>query len=115
MAMDDCECMQPRQLACESQGEFIGVDMSNSRYGDVWRYQCPQCQQQWLFYRVEYPSFSQSGRWFRALLDASLALDSITPADAETLLNRASYRIVGGSYYQSAGIVIRGETTLPFD
>ena len=89
--------------------------MTNSRYGDVWYYQCPACGENWLFYRVEYPSFSHSGRWFRAIIPVTKNSTDIQPADAPALLNAAQFRVVGGSFYESPGIIITGKTELPFD
>ncbi|MDF0533970.1 hypothetical protein PY479_06735 [Shewanella sp. A32] len=48
MSIDECECMQPRLWDCERNGVFLGLDMTNSRYGDVWFYQCPNCAKNWL-------------------------------------------------------------------
>ncbi|MFM2483268.1 hypothetical protein [Celerinatantimonas sp. YJH-8] len=114
MLIEECECLQPRLWDCEEKGTYLGADMKNSRCGDVWLYQCPECSQHWLFYRVEYPSFSKSGRWFRAILPVDMS-KNIKPDAAESLLNAAPYRIVGGSFYDSPGLILTGETKLPFD
>ncbi len=88
--------------------------MTNSRYGEVWLYRCPDCAATWLFYRVEYPSFSQSGRWFRAIVPAE-ATENIVPEDAERLMNASDFRVVGGSFFRSPGIVQTSPVDLPFD
>jgi hypothetical protein len=114
MSIAACECMQPTLWDCERKGIFLGVDMTNSRYGDVWFYQCPICAQNWLFYRVEYPSFTRSGRWFRTIIPTENS-EHIKPEHAEALMNASYYRVVGGSFYQSPGIIITAKTELPFD
>ena len=114
MSIYECECRKPRLWDCEDKGKYLGDDMTNSRYGEVWLYQCPDCSSQWLFYRVEYPSFSKSGRWYRAIISAKEA-KSCTPEEAERLINGAAYRVIGGSYFDSPGIIQTGPTKLPFD
>lgn len=114
MSIDECECMEPRLWDCEDKGTYLGLDMTDSRYGEVWLYQCPNCAKYWLFYRVEYPSFTKSGRWFRTVLSENNS-ENIKPEDAEALMNSSTYRIVGGSYYESPGIILTGTSKLPFD
>lgn len=114
MSFDECECKKPRLWDCEDKGEFIGLDMTDSRYGEVWLYQCPDCSRNWLFYRVEYPSYSKSGRWFRAIISSGNS-KNIKPEDAEKLINASDYRVIGGSYYGSPGIIETETIKLPFD
>ena len=114
MSINECECKEPRLWDCEDKGEYVGLDMTNSRHGEVWLYQCPNCSSNWLFYRVEYPSYSQSGRWFRAIISAEAAMN-IMPQDAEVLINSSNYRVIGGSYFGSSGVIRTGPEKLPFD
>jgi len=102
-----CDCLRPVLGRCEYDGRQVGVDMTNCRYGEVWRHTCDRCGRIWLFYRVEYEAFTASGRWYRAVISRETA-DAVTPETAADAIARSDYRIRGGSYFNSPGEIDAG-------
>lgn len=114
LAVIACECMQPTQWRCEEDGRSLGTDMTNGRYGEVWLHPCDKCGRHWLFYRVEYESFSESGRWYRALIPPEVA-KTVTAETAAAALAASEYRVFGGSYFRVAGRAVLGPGYMPVD
>jgi hypothetical protein len=95
----ECDCLESGPKSRNK--EFIGVDKTDGRYGDVSVLTCKDCGRKWLHYFVEYEAFRASGRWFEGLLPDDLA----TPLIAETavpILDALPWYIRGGSYFEPA-------------
>jgi hypothetical protein len=109
-----CDCLEPKLGRCERDGRNLGTDLTNARYGEVWLWTCEGCGRIWLFYRVEYESFTASGRWFRAVVSKETA-EKVTPETAADTIARSDYRILGGSYFDTPGRIERGQGRVPVD
>lgn len=109
-----CECLKPVLGRCEYDGRELGIDHTHGRFGEVWLYTCPHCTRIWLFYRVEYEAFTASGRWYRAIVSKETA-DTVTPATAADAIAGSDYKIRGGSFFNTAGQVIRGAAPITVD
>ena len=67
-----------------------------------------------LFYRVEYESFTASGRWYRAVISRDAA-ENVTPETAAETIARSEYRIFGGSYFNTPGQIELGPGPVDVD
>lgn len=97
--IESCGCMNPDGLR---YGTFlsisVGVDETNGRFGELSIRQCHYCQRQWLHYFVEYEHLSQSGRWYRGIIDNEIA-QVVRPENAVKILSNLEWYFYGGSYY----------------
>ena len=75
----------------------VGVDVTHSRFAEVWVWECRDCHMLWLNYFVEYEGFSNSGRWARSVIGRPEA-ETISPEEATAHLERSDYAY-GGSYF----------------
>lgn len=101
---DECGCLNP---SAGSYTDFecvrdVGLDPTNNRYGEVRVDRCRSCGRLWLHYHVEYPAFSQSGRWYRGIVTPDVAA-AVTPQGAVAILEALEFRLHGGSYFREAG------------
>jgi len=80
----------------------VGVDETNGRYGEVTLRTCRGCGRIWLHYLVEYEAFSQSGRWYTAVISPDVAA-SLTPERAVPILEGLPWHVFGGSHFRSTG------------
>ena len=83
--MAKCICMSPPFFYKNFDEQFIGTDMTDSRYGEVTIKICKKCDRKWLHYLVEYEAFTESGRWFRGLITEHMA-QSVTSENAVSIL-----------------------------
>ncbi|MEM1309320.1 MAG: hypothetical protein AAGF98_07445 [Cyanobacteria bacterium P01_H01_bin.153] len=100
--MKDCHCMTPPFHYTHFDSQYLGVDETNGRYGDVSIETCKACGSKWIHYLVEYEAFSSSGRWYRALASAE-TLEMAIPQNAVDLLSASPWHFFGGSYFHSTG------------
>jgi hypothetical protein len=91
-----CDCLDTSPA--EYDESFVGVDMTKGRFGDVSIRVCRTCGRQWLFYHVEYESFTGSGRWYAGLLETE-ASDEVSPESAVSYLESLPWHVVGGPYF----------------
>ncbi|GAB1541676.1 hypothetical protein NUACC21_43480 [Scytonema sp. NUACC21] len=77
---------------------WLGIDETNGRFGEVSIDQCHSCKRVWLHYFVEYEHLSQSGRWYRGMIDDEVA-QVVTPETAVEILNNLEWHFYGGSYF----------------
>jgi len=92
----DCECLI--QGPVRFHEEYVGVDPTNGRYGDVDVRTCGLCERRWLHYRAEYEGFTASGRWIVGILPDELPLP-LTPENAVPILNSLPWYIYGGGFF----------------
>ena len=100
--MSECRCMTPPFYFLDYDSQSLGVDETNGRFGEVTIDTCKACGKKWLQYFVEYPSFSESGRWYRGLVTPEI-VKSITPERAPELLAGLPWHFSGGSYFRTTG------------
>lgn len=92
-----CGCMEnPRPPLPEVR--WIGKDETEARCGQVSLRRCDACGRYWLLYQVEYPSYTQSGRWFVGLIDAERA-ETLAPEEAVPHLASLDWYFRGGAYF----------------
>lgn len=78
--------------------EYIGVDQTHGRGGDVTLKQCKHCDRYWLHYQVEYEAFTGSGRYFMGLITPETA-KNLSPDAVIDYLNHLEWYLYGGSYF----------------
>ena len=100
--MSECRCMTPPFMYTDYDSRPLGVDETNGRFGEVSVDTCKACGSLWLHYFVEYPSFSESGRWYRGLVTPEM-VESLTPEQAPDMLASLPWRFYGGSYFRTRG------------
>ncbi|MCP4368796.1 MAG: hypothetical protein GY797_11890 [Deltaproteobacteria bacterium] len=82
--------------------KFIGVDETNSRFGQVTLKQCRHCKRYWLYYFVDYHFVRKSLRYFMGLITLEVA-KSITPETAVDYLESLEWHLYGGGYFDGTG------------
>jgi hypothetical protein len=99
----DCPCLEcgPRAPDIAYEGE-LGIDVTDGRFADVSLQICSGCGRGWLHYLQEAEYETAGGRWAEALIEPDDA-SAMTPERAAEYIGTAPWRIVGGSYYGSAG------------
>jgi hypothetical protein len=99
----DCRCLEcgPRAPDIAYEGE-LGIDVTDGRFANVSLQICSGCGRGWLHYLQEAEYETAAGRWAEALIDPDDA-SAMTPERAAEYIGTAPWRIVGGSYYGSAG------------
>ena len=100
--MSECRCMTPPFWYQDYETEEVGIDETNGRFGEVSVETCKWCGNLWLRYLVEYPAFSESGRWYRGLVTPEM-LESLRPEQAPDLLASLPWHFYGGSYFRTTG------------
>jgi hypothetical protein len=100
--MSECRCLTPPFQYLDFNSEFIGVDETHGRFGEVSVEICKACGSKWLRYLVEYEAFTGSGRWYRGLV-SSEELQSLTPERAVAVIEGLSWHFRGGSYFKTTG------------
>ncbi|MCX7044792.1 MAG: hypothetical protein NTX50_04790 [Candidatus Sumerlaeota bacterium] len=100
----DCRCMTPPFSFLDFDSFDLGVDETNGRFADVTVNRCKVCGRYWLKYLVEYEAFSESGRWFRGMIEeAEVTGGSLTPETALQRIAGMEWFFYGGSYYRTTG------------
>lgn len=94
--------MMPPFHYTDFESEFVGVDKTNGRFGEVSIETCKTCGSKWLRYFVVYEAFTASGRWYRGLLSQKI-LNSLTPEGAVEALAGLPWHFYGGSYFETTG------------
>ena len=94
--------MMPPFHYTDFESEFVGVDKTNGRFGEVSIETCKTCGSKWLRYFVAYEAFTASGRWYRGLLSQKI-LNSLTPEGAVEALAGLPWHFYGGSYFETTG------------
>jgi hypothetical protein len=100
--MAECRCMAPPFSFQDYDTEFLGVDETNGRFGEVSVETCKACGATWLRYFVEYEAFPRSGRWYRGLVSPDV-LQALTPDQAPGVLARLPWYFYGGNYFETTG------------
>jgi len=108
----ECHCTTPPLHYSDYVSRPIGVDETNGRFGDVSIETCRHCGRLWLKYAVSYEAFSRSDRWYRGVVDESVAAQ-VTPTEAPAVLEALPWYLYGGSYFDSTGR--RGSGTVNVD
>lgn len=86
---------------CNFHENFLGVDVTNSRFGEVAVRTCRECGQSWLSYQVAYEGISASERWYVGPVTPELAVVA-TPENATVILEGLPWYLFGGSYFGSS-------------
>lgn len=94
--------MTPPFHRVDFDATVIGVDMTNSRYGEVSVDTCKSCGTHWLTYFVEYEAFTASGRYFRGMVSPE-QLPGLTAERAAEVLGSLPWHFRGGSYFRTSG------------
>ena len=76
-------------------------------FGDVDIQRCKKCNRFWLHYFLEEEWHSKSGRWFRGEISEKEA-EIITPETALAYLEKQSFILYGGSYFDTSGKIGNG-------
>lgn len=63
---------------------------------------CNFCGDRWLTYRMEWPHYSQSGRWWRVKVSPE-EKHAVSVATAREFVERSSGGFAGGSFFNSRG------------
>ncbi|MCP3922048.1 MAG: hypothetical protein GY714_05610 [Desulfobacterales bacterium] len=100
--MSNCVCMKPPFDYKDFKTNFIGIDETNGRFGEVSVELCKLCHSKWLRYYVEFEYISKSGRWFKGQISDDI-FAKITPETAVETLNDLPWHFCGGSYFNSNG------------
>jgi hypothetical protein len=91
-----CKCEKPpfsyldfttTDLGCDYNGAEVSID------------QCKICGTKWLKYLIEEPHYSNSGRWWRAILNES----SVNAEMAKDYIQSREWCFLGGSFYNTTG------------
>ena len=80
----------------------IGCDPTNGRCADIELTECLDCGRCWIRYRVQYESYSGSGRWFMGSISADKAM-ALKPEEVPDYLESLDWHYCGGSYYGGSG------------
>ena len=108
MNAENCRCQNPPISHLDYIHCFIGIDETNGRFGEVAIQKCTHCNSFWLSYFMEYESFSNSGRWYRGMIQ-SKDVAHINPENSIAYLQSMEWYIFGGSYFSSTGKIGQGK------
>jgi hypothetical protein len=98
-----CRCLDaPLPDAHYSDIEFIGIDETEGRFGEVRIKQCRHCSRYWLQYSVAYEQYAESGRYFMGIIEPE-NIHRITPETALDYLDTLAWHLFGGSYFGGRG------------
>ena len=92
------------------ESTYLGVDETDSRYGDVHANKCKKCGQIWLRYTIEYESYTGSGRWYQGPISQK-DLKRMTPSKAVDYLSNLDWCFAGGTYFGDIIRVMKSDTT----
>ena len=95
-----CESGVSRHYSWFESVRYLGIDETNGRHAKVELLQCKTCGRLWVRYAVEYPAFSQSGRWAEGVIDEETAA-KIMPTEVPEYLAGLEWGIYGGCYYRT--------------
>ncbi len=73
---------------------FLGTD---DVYAEVSVDHCKQCGRDWLYYHLEYESFTGSGRWYRGLIGPEVAFSH---RNAALVFAQLPEYWAGGSHFE---------------
>lgn len=86
-----CLCHEPEVPYTHFDYTYLGTD---EHFAEIHITLCKQCGTKWLLYSLEDEGFSNSGRWYRGVLNTEIA-----PAAAADYLGQIEGYIYGGSYF----------------
>lgn len=104
----NCKCEMPPLNYRDYISSELGIDHTKGRYGEVTIEQCRRCKRKWIRYLVEYESFSNSGRWYRGIIDQN-DIKKITPENAIEYIENLEWYLYGGSYFSHSGAIGQGK------
>jgi hypothetical protein len=97
-----CKCLDPECRSHSFHDTDIGVDQTNSRFGNVSLFDCRNCGSRWLHYAVGDEAWAQSSRWYRGLISVKQSR-SVTPENAREILASLSWYFYGGRDFETDG------------
>lgn len=90
--------------------EFLGVDKTEGRFGEVSTYGCLECGTKFIRYRIEYPPFKNSDRWYIGVAnDAIIQQLRSKPEGVVPYLEQLDWFIFGGNFFSSNGRYGKGK------
>jgi len=114
MNLEKCKCLNlPIDYSNFYSENFVGIDETNGRFGEVTIQQCKSCNSFWIRYFVEYESFSKSGRWFTGIIKKENDIKEITPENSVEYIESLDWYFYGGSYFRTTGK--KGNGRFPVD
>lgn len=90
---------------------YLGQDKTNGRYGDVTIEKCKHCNRNWVKYFVEFESFSESGRFYKGIVDDK-DFPKLTAKNAIKYIENLEWYIYGGSYFSTSGKFGEGQVNV---
>jgi len=90
-----CQCKRPLCDHKTFQSNVIGEDQNGA---EVEILICNKCGQHWLKYLIEWPHYSNSGRWWRARV-SEFEASSISANNVKSYIEQQPWCLVGGSFY----------------
>lgn len=81
---------------------YLGSDETDGRFGEVYIWECTDCNTLWLRYFLDYHWHRASGRWFRGLITAETAA-TLKAEEAIDYLNTLDWYFRGGSFFETKG------------
>ncbi len=105
--MSDCSCLECGPKYPFAWERYVGRDETEGRYADVALRRCASCRRLWLRYAVEREFYTSAGKWAEALIGEADA-ESMIPEEAAGFIDRAEWCVVGGGFYNSAGLRTKG-------
>ena len=97
--MSEHGCITEKRLdPGDFERNWLGIDRTDCRYGEVTILTCKVCGQHALRYFVEYEEFSRSGRYFIGAISADAARQVTSETAVETL-DRLDWHFNGGSNF----------------
>ena len=97
-----CQCLDPECGLDAFHETDIGVDQTNSRFGNVSLFDCRACGSRWLHYAVGDAAWTQSRRWFRGPISVKHSR-LVTPENATQILASLAWYFYGGRDFESEG------------
>ena len=102
-----CKCYTPPLDYRDYVITEVGTDFSKNLYGEVTSEVCKHCGTIWIKYLFECEGFTESGRWYRAVITKK-NLRGFTPEQAIDHISNVGWHLYGGSYFRSSGKVGSG-------
>ncbi len=106
--LSKCKCYEPPFNSSNFERFEIGVDNTNSRYGEISKLVCKICNQTWVEYFVEFEAFKESGRWYRSEI-SNFELSILKPNETQQFIENKGWFFYGGSYFKSNGKIGKGK------
>lgn len=106
----NCACSNPPFSSDNYITRSVGIDHTNSRYGEVSILQCKFCNTLWIEYFYE-NNYSESGRWFKGRISEELS-KNILPEQTVAYLEQLDEYFYGGSFFRTIGAKGKGKLHL---